>query len=735
MIVPLSVEAKEEKGKEKLVIWTNGKKYVVDTPIEPYFYSYRDDLPVIAKKTKKMAIALSNKKERMFWKYEFNTRDSLTKSRSTYTFEDNIPFVLRLRIDLPEIYTKYANTNDLTFLFLDIEQDCPEGQPFPTYDNIITSISYCTNDRVIHTFYLKKETKTDKKLLEKFLEVYEEINPDIIVVYNKGYDIPTILNRCIRNEIDTKRLSRDKSRPYIGGKDNYHIEGVLIYDVLLSARADQSLTGHVINRGLKEVSNYYGFKEKRKPLTPKQITEKKGTEELVEYNKDDVRRLLLAFDVYWANIEFNANDLKIPLSESVLLKTSNLGIIVIGDEYREQNIIADGTNYDRYPEIFQRKKVSGEPNYQGALIDIFQTGRFEPVHKIDYSSLYPSIVASFNLSPDTTTLLDYQPYTGKFSIEEEENWFIYTIPDLYLKKDMIIQVSKKIGFMSFLVSRFLKERLEYKKLWRLKGNVKDRAISDNRKVKANGGVYGNMGYSKHPFGFAPIAVATCGIGRECGQLLIDVLEELYPNSVIEVDTDGVYYSAKNCNEKEILSLFGKKLFERFKKKLDLTVDIDEYDAGYFYKSKNYVLLKGDRKILHGVAFTSSSKDKLSKNFINEMTDARLLDKPTKTIEEKYMKLDFPLLDFALNIKLGMNIESYANKNSLSCRLALEAKERFGIEPEIGNQYYYIKSKSGYTLFELAKKEELDLEYYRKELETIIDMLSVDNPKSNLENWI
>ena len=96
---------------------------------------------------------------------------------------------------------------------------------------------------------------------------------------------------------------------------------------------------------------------------------------------------------------------------------------------------------------------------------------------------------------------------------------------------MVIQVSKtKKGFSSELVKKFLKERAEYKALWKKTNVRKYRAMSDNRKVKANGGVYGNQGSGKHPYGFLPIAIATTGIGRECAQLLIDILEELYPKS-------------------------------------------------------------------------------------------------------------------------------------------------------------------------------------------------------------
>lgn len=738
MNVPLIVHAVEKYGKEKFDMWINQKHYEIDAPIQPYFYSYRKDLPIDSEKVETIeAHPISDcHKKKNFYKYHFKTRSRLVKARSELTFEDNIPFIIRNRIDNPDVFTKYPHANTLKFLFLDIEQHCPENLPFPTYNEIITSVSYCTNDRKIDTIYLKKETDSDKKLLEKFTEEYHRINPDVIVVFNQGYDIPTILHRCTKNKIHTGKFSKSGKPPLTHGKEDYSIDGVVIYDVYDSVKADQSLSGKVVNRGLKEVSNYFKFPETRSPLKPKEITDLKGTRELIEYNKDDVKRLLFLFDIYWQNIEFNANDLKIPLNTAISMNTSELGMIVIGDEHRRLGIISDGTNYQRYPEIFQRPgKKPSDPNYQGALVDIFQIGLFKPVYKADFSSMYPKIEAEFNLSPDTTTLLEYSKYTGKFSIDEKEYWYVYTIPDNVLKKDMIIQVTKQPGFSSTLVAKFLTERSIYKKKWKETGELKYRALSDNRKVKANGGVYGNMGFSKHPYGFVPIAIATCGIGRECGQLLIDILNELYPNSVIEVDTDGVYFTTNNINKKEIFDLFDKRIRENFKKELALSIDIDEYDKGYFYKSKNYILEKKGKKILHGVALTASSQTLLKKKLIDELSDAKLNGQSTSDIIQRYLKMDFPLNYFAMNIKLGMPIDSYKEENSIARRMALLAKEHLKIKPEVGNQYYYIKSKGGYKLFDISTKEDIDYDYYRDEIKKVVDMFNIENPSSTLDKWL
>ena len=738
MDVPLIVKPIVKYNKEKFEIWKNGQRKIISSPILPYYYSYDSDLDVpYVKKTKVRAKALSSYQDKVFYKYEFNTREELSKHRiEGVTFEDNIPFIIRNRIDNPEVFKKYKNTNELKFLYLDIEQYCKPDEPFPTYDDRIISISWATNDRHIYCAYLKKDTTSDKKLLQIFIEQYQKIQPDVVVLYNKTYDLPTIIRRCERNKIDTSVFSRTNIKPTLATGNIPFIDGVVVYDVYDSARDDQYLTGNVANRGLKEVSNYYGYKEKRKPLDTKNISKYIGTKELVEYNKEDVERTMYLFDIYWTNIEFNANDLGLPISEVVDLNISNLGLVVLGDAFREQNIISDGKNADRYPEIFNRKKEKGESNYQGAIIDIFKTGRFEPVFKADYGSMYPTIMAEFNLSPDTTTLLRYDEYSNKFHIEKEDIWTTYYIPDKEMKKTMVIQVeNKKKGFSAELVKRFLDERAKYKKRWKEHNVKSDRALSDNRKVKANGGVYGNQGYSNHPYGFAPAAVATTGIGRECAQLLIDLLEELYPESCIEVDTDGVYFSTDNVNEQQIQTEFRKRLKERFHKDLNLSIDVDEYPAGYFYKAKNYVLRdKSGGIIYHGVAMKGRNKSLLKKSLINKIAEAKLSKKPIQPIIDEYLKLDFPLQYFAMNITLGRYMSMYKNEGSLGPTLANRAQEELRIKPEIGNTYYYVKTKKGYELLDLARRDMIDEDYYQTEVQKVVDIFKTEVISQKVDKW-
>lgn len=738
MKVPLRVDAVERNGREYLDIWYGDNKHkCIKSPVNPYFYSKNPLTFTGSIRSEVKAKALSDLRLRTFYKHSFKTREELVEARSDETFEDNIPFVLRNRLDDPEFFYRFPQ-KQLRFLFFDIEQKASNGI-FPTYDDPITSIAWATNDRKVRCIKMKKTSKDDRNLTSLFIDHYQKIDPHILVVYNKEYDIATLLQRCKKHKIPTSSLAKTNKEAYIGGKEHFHIEGIVIYDVAQSAFADQSLSGDVENRGLKEVSNFYGYKEERKPLTPEQMNQLIGTDELARYNMDDVERLMLLFDVYWPNIEFNANDLGIPLNESVELNITNLGIITVGDEYKRLNIIADGSNEQRFPNIFRRNKAKDEKNYEGALVFIENPGFFKPVYKVDFSSLYPTIMAEFNFSPDSTTLIKLDTYAPELEVEEHEDSYIYAIPDASINKRLIIKVSKQQGFASALIHRYLSERSVYKKRYRETKNPIDKATSDNRKVKANGGVYGIMGSAKHSYGYAPSAIATTAIGREVMMMLVDIIKTHHgPKSVIEVDTDGCYYSCDplSFNNDLIRTELANQIKERFHSNIALSIDFDIYKAGWFYKAKNYALLTENNKIiLHGASMKASNKNRLSKNLISELAKAKLHAQPVDDIKKKYQSLDFPLLWFAMNIKMGKRLNSYKSDNALSKRLAVEAQDKLGIEPKIGNIYHYVKTNAGYTLFQLAKKSDIDRSYYLQQVATIIEMFDEQPRQETIEEWI
>ena len=747
MRVPLQAISAVRGRREYLLIWSNRLGHIVKAPFRPYLYSKKKLKISGAMVSEIEATAISNYKKTVFYKYSFNTRKDLVAGRSQDTFEDNIPFIMRNRIDNPDFFTNWPQTDELTFNFCDIEQSCPEDRVFPTYADYLLSIAWAGNDRDIKCIYLDKGMNEDKSLLEAYRGHYSK--PDVEVGFNKEYDLPTILKRCDRVNVSTDWLSKTRREPKVMRRI-LHMDGTIIFDVLDAVNADQTLIGNVPDHKLETISDYFGF-DGHPGIDKSNITSYQGTQKLIDYNKEDVKRLMYLFDVYWEGIKFLADDLKIPLSEAVNLNVFSLGLIVLGDLYKQNNIICDGDNSVRYPEIFKRlNKKSTDPNYQAAIIDIYKYWYFEPVYKVDFSGMYPTIVSLFNLSPDTCRFVRYDSYKEDgFKIVEEDDKFIHYIPDNILNKTVVVSVLKKQGFLAATMTKFLKERAGFKADYKKTGSKIARVKSWNSKLKSNG-LLGVLGHGHHPFGHVMIIIVMCGIGRECEKLLIGVLEQLYPKSTIESDTDGVYCSADNFDEDLVQKEFKNAIVKKFGKALGLEIDIDEYDSGWFYRAKNYVLKKGDAVIIHGGALKGSNKTPFERNLTSELASAVVNKQPTDSIVDKYEKMmterNVTLVDLSMHVTMGMSPWKYVNKKSTALQLAMQAKKYFGVQPRSGNSYYYLKTKGDYTvgidqqgledeepmykylLYESAVRDEdvmwkIDFDYYEKRMRRIIDIFT------------
>ncbi len=727
MNVPLSAKAISIKGKQKILIWRNGKSELIDPPFKPYFYSFKK-IPTPARVSNVTKTRLSDGSESTFYKHEFHTTGEIPKYRIPgKTFEDNIPFINRVRANCPDFFTNYPNSDELRILQLDIEQYYPKEAFFPTFNDRITNIAYKLGIKSpVKRLAIKKETLTDKGLLEYFIRDFINYNPDIIEVYNKSYDITTIIHRMEHNNIPTTILTRDKSKPYIESGNIPKINGRIIYDLFDSVKGDQSLNGNVENRGLKAVSNYHGFKSKYEVVDfkVKKMDDLVGTQELKDYNEEDVHRLHMLHEIYFPNVLGTAEGLQLPLSACIDLKITDLGNTVMGELYHKHNIISDGKNQDKYPDIFNAITDGGK--YQGALIGIKKQGLYKPIKHADFSSMYPKTMAEFNFSPETTKIVGYEPYNSNaFKVQEEKDHLIYYIPDNKINKTVIIQVGKAEGLTTKLIKQFLDNRANYKAQYKKTRERKYDSLSNIEKVKANGGIYGIQGSASHPFGHVPSAIATTGIARECIKLLIKTLETLYPNSVIEWDTDGVYFTTDKMNKKEILSLFDKLIHEKFNREIKLEIGFDSYDAGFFHVAKNYILQRGDIIILHGVAMKSSTKCNIERNLINELVRAKMSNKNIQKIINKYQLLStFPLEDFVMSRTMGRVLKDYKSTSSLTYRLILKGQHLLNKKPIMGNKYYYIKTQQDYELYETVstrKNPGIDYKYYSKKIKKIIEM--------------
>jgi len=304
-------------------------------------------------------------------------------------------------------------------------------------------------------------------------------------------------------------------------------------------------------------------------------------------------------------------------------------------------------------------------SYEGGLV-LVNPGLYKNVYKIDVASLYPSI------------MLNYQ---------------------IHSRKD-----TKKIGLI--MLKAYTKLRLE------LKGKAKEGdkgadLVQGALKILVNS-LYGFYGVGGYVFNDMEAAAKIAAFGRKILKFMIDFVEK-HNGTVIECDTDGIYYSAEN----------GEEIYKGLKEKLnEINFDVElEYQNCVMYVSdkKNYILFTPDNQVIKkGSKFAGRDKNWLWTEFVVEYIK-KYVDDPSKA--EAYKK------DIMNNILNGrafdmLKVTRKVSKNDKSILYDAELK---GIKLEQGSIVSFVYKdfqKKKYT-FENEGEKTYDTKYYLSEFEKLV----------------
>jgi len=746
MNIPLIMETRidEETDSQEVIIWHNGHKSVMLAPFRPYFYSKRSlefDMAQDISEIKERVKLLSDLKEHTVFRYEVpnvNYVNEINKSLNRpgldshqkivqAVFENHTKFIDRILIDQPDFISKYANTDDLTFFYFDIET---------LMDNyidkkIITSIAWASNDREVYS-----KQGNEKEILKWFLDTVQEIDPDIIVgYYMKDFDLVRIIERCKVHKLDYKKLARDgKVHYYKSERDRsvtMKIGGRVLWDLFDSVNADQTIYG-IKNKKMKTVCQWFGIEGSdwvKVDMTNSANDVDEDT--LRHHNEDDIRRTFGLADIYWGNISTLAEMFKVPLNFVIDNTQASLAGIFMGRGLLNLNIRSDGMNQDRHPEIFRRpNKIKGEGNYEAAMVGIYQPGLHKPLYKIDFAGFYPSLMAAFNLSPDTAKVLGYKPYQDKFTSEVIGNKIVYYIPDKVVKKTIIIGVKQDVdGFLRKELRKIREERNKIKKEYKT-ASPEEKEILNSRQwaLKVMQNIPSGLnGSAISRYGDIGTTIPTVGIGSELLKDLKDFLDRFEPVCV-EADTDGLYLTEKPDMD-EINSFLANLIATKFnlEESAEISLDLDEYKAGYFIKQKNYILqnLNGDLTY-HGAGMKSSRLPGIFDSAKDTLCNALLSgETELKPILNRLCDLDkYDLRDFTLRTTLHKKLSQY-KPGALQKKLGDQAKSMgMIVEPE--TQIEYVKVVGGYRIIQATNSvKEIDKEYYIGVIEKLATALGME----------
>lgn len=405
--------------------------------------------------------------------------------------------------------------------------------------------------------------KNEKEMLEKFVDVVKDFDPDFMLGYNvNNFDFPYILERFRANKMSSA-IGRCKQKQTISNKFGMRyrtsVTGRVIVDVYDLIREGITQGEFRFKRlGLGDVSKALLNQEKINIAHSEISKYWNGTEEqikkLIQYSKKDSELVLSLL------LEKNMLDKHFELSKvsGILLQDCLNG----GEAPRLENLLLKEFNHQDYVlpckprdiDIEKRTAEREKKELKGALVLDPKTGlHTDCVVYLDFRSMYPSIFISYNICP-TTILLSKEnvekiktPYGSEFVSPEIKNGIIPKILVSIMKDREKVRDQMKNA----------KTDLEKRNL-----NAKQYAL----KVMANA-FYGYTGYLRARLYMLDIANSITGCGRFLINKTKEVAEKIPDCEVIYGDTDSVMVKTKTKDLDDAFAT-GTKVEQTINKAMD-----------------------------------------------------------------------------------------------------------------------------------------------------------------------
>ena len=466
---------------------------------------------------------------------------------------------------------------DLSIAIIDIEVGSENGFPDPYLANEpITAIAIKYINGAMTVFgcgdykvqgdevYIKCDDEYN--LCKKFLRFWEENCPDAISGWNiKFFDIPYIVNRFnkILGEDETKKLS---PWGYINSRKTVMNNRELVaYDFVGVSTLDYIELYRWYAPGGKSQESY----------SLNNICNVEIGESKISYEEFDNLHQLYKLN-HQKFIEYNIKDVELVLKLEHKLKLIELGLTLAYDtKTNYEDIFAQTRMWDSliYNYLFERNIIvppkshnSKSAAFEGAYVKEVQVGKHDWVASFDLNSLYPHLMAQYNISPET--LIEVDDYTKEMRDVISKGVSVDKMIDQNVDTSKLTGVTitpngqffrtDKQGFLPKMLEEMYVDRSKFKKLM-LKAkqeyeNEKDEskkneinnriARYDNlqlaRKVSLNS-AYGALGSQYFRFYDLRMALAV----TLAGQLSIRWIEKhlnSYMNNLLKTEEDYVIAS-------------------------------------------------------------------------------------------------------------------------------------------------------------------------------------------------
>ncbi|NJE86060.1 DNA polymerase [Thermococcus sp. CX2] len=671
----LDVDYITEDGKPVIRIFKKEKgefKIEYDRDFEPYIYVLLKDDSAIeevkkitaerhgkvvkvkrAKKVKKKFLGRPVEVWKLYFEHPQDVpaiRDEIRKHPAVVDiYEYDIPFAKRYLIDKGLV--PMEGDEELKMLAFDIETLYHEGDEFGS--GPILMISYADENEARVITWKKIDlpyvdvVSTEKEMIKRFLRVVKEKDPDVLITYNgDNFDFAYLKKRCEKLGISFT-LGRDGSEPKIhrmGDRFAVEVKGRIHFDLYPVIRRTINLPTYTL-----EVVYEAVFGKPKEKVYAEEITlaweSDEGLERVARYSMEDAKA------TYELGREFFPMEAQLSrlIGQSLWdVSRSSTGNLVEWFLLRaayERNELAPNKPDER--ELIRRRN-----SYAGGYVKEPERGLWENIVYLDFRSLYPSIIITHNVSPDTLNKEGCKEYD---TAPEVGHRFCKDFP----------------GFIPSLLGALLEERQAIKRRMKASVDPVERRMLDYRqkaiKILANS-YYGYYGYARARWYCKECAESITAWGRSYIEMTIREIEEKFGFKVLYADTDGLFATIPG-KDAETVKKKAKEFLKYINAKLPGLLELEYegfYKRGFFVTKKKYALIDDDGKIItRGLEIVRRDWSEIAKE-----TQARVLEtllrngnvegavKIVKEVTEKLSKYEVPSEKLVIHEQITRELKDY-----------------------------------------------------------------------------
>ncbi len=712
-------------GKSIIKLETD-KGIFCDKEFKPYFYIKTDKPEKLQK-----SYNLRMEKDGEYYKVVFENTNQLTEARELIgrdaeKYEHDIPFVKRYMTDkglsvpcVAEIEEKEGEIKEIKFkeignpkiIAVDIETYTEKGG-FEAKNSEIIMVSFSgEKNELLTTFKGLKNSiyfQTEKEMIKEAIKKIEECKEEIVATYNGDmFDFPFIEERAKILGLTAPRFSKKKGQSQtIGIEGKQHIDGFQMlkfltrFSIVSLMKYDlESVVENLLGRKKEKID----YKEIHRAWREK---DKKALERIVDYCIEDSETTRLLVEKYLGIILEISDLVRRDVQEISRASASVLIEALLLKESKKYGILVPRLPTDE--EFSKRFRQS----VQGGYVKSPLAGLHENIAVLDFSSLYPTIIISHNVSNET---LDCEHLECKKNTAPTKHYFCM----------------KKKGFIPSVIEDLLKKRLEYKKQMNEKKGTKEyKQLSEKSwgyKIFLNS-FYGYLGYARSRFYCRECAAAITSWAREYIQMVGEKAEK-DGYTVLYGDTDSEFLIIPKGKNKKDIEEFVEKINKNLPGIMNLELE-GIYKRGLFVTKdsgetakKRYALIdeKGNMKIA-GLEYVRRDWSKIARETQRKVLQA-ILEKGSEkealqiirdTIE-RLKKGKVEKKELTIITRLIKDTTKYEARGP-HVAAAEKAKKRGKILGQ-GSVIEYIITKTGKTISDKAEIEEYvkegdyDIDYY------------------------